>query len=229
MYKITIPHKTNFRVSDSVKSDTGVTIPVIEGILSESEVVSPNGYRYRKSFWPKVLSEPYVKDMIRNRECLGTVEHPESDSDYLKTPYTSASHVVLSVVLDHGNPRGKFGLLNNKLGNDIKALIEVGVPVGVSTRGLGEESRDEISSYIDENQYALITWDIVKSPNFENLRLNQVSDSLIQNPLFSELSQAFSLRDSRSTDYDSVKLAADLTKLTSELQNILTKLKPLQF
>lgn len=220
--KIVIPHKTLFRVSDSLDAQ-GQKIPTITGILSESEVVSPNGYRYRKDFWPAVLSQPYVKEMISSRSCLGCIEHPEDDNEYLRTPYEKASHVVLSVVLKNGNPVGTFGLLNNSKGNAIKALVDLGVPVGVSTRGMGEEKRDNISAYIDETQYALITWDIVNNPNFSNLKMMQVTDSIVNNPVFEELKQAYQLRDSVCTAYRSDFLEKDMVAMISDLRDIFKK------
>lgn len=220
MYKIQTNHRTNLRVCDSIISNEGITIPVIAGICSETDVVSPNGYRYKSSFWHKVLSQSYVKDMISNRTSLGTIEHPEDDNAYMKTPYEMASHVVLSVELKGNNPYAKFGILNNTKGNSIKALVDLNVPVGVSTRGLGDTLQDEISPYIDEDNYAFITWDVVNNPNFGDLSLVKVTDSLRNTSLFKELVEAYSLRDSVDEHYSTSFLLSEIDKMQSCLTSM---------
>lgn len=207
-------HKTRLRVCDSEIDISGNRIPIVEGELSDVDVVSPNGYRYKRGFWDKVLSQPCVKEMIANRECLGMIEHPEKDEEYMKTPYDKASHVVLSVTVNNGVPYGRFGLLNNPRGNDIKALVDVGVPIGVSTRGLGDILSDSISEYVDDENYGLITWDFTTRPNFPKY-MNPVSDSLRESPLYREFVQMRQLVDSNPSD---VRYDNDLKKMVKEMR-----------
>lgn len=224
MYKIQTIHSSLMRVCDSMKTPEGVTIPIIGGITSLSDVVSGNGYRYKGTFWPKVLSQKYVKDMIAARTSLGTIEHPEKDEDYMRTPYLVASHVVIDAVLNGNNPDCKFALFNNEYGNCIKALVDVKVPVKVSTRGLGDTLKDSISPYIDEDNYGLITWDIVNNPNFEDISLQRVSDSVRSDSVFKELVEAYSLRDSVNTDYDRLLLLQDINRACDHLKAIKDRL-----
>lgn len=220
--QINLATKTVFRVCDSIVDNNGNKVPVVEGELSTVDEVSPNGYRYRRGFWNKVLAEDYVKDMILGRECLGTIEHPEEDDEYLKTSYENASHVVLSVVVNKsGNPVGKFGLLNNNKGNSIKALVDLGVPIGVSTRGFGEILEDDISKYISENNYALITWDFTKNPNFPK-KMKAISDSLMSSPIFKEYCEVRKVVD--STPYKS-PFEGEAKKLLCEIKDRISKIE----
>lgn len=222
--QIYLPCKTVFRVCDSVVDNNGTQVPIVEGELSSVDEVSPNGYRYRKGFWNKVLAEDYVKDMILGRECLGTIEHPESDDEYLKTSYENASHVVFSVVVNKaGNPVGRFGLLNNNKGNSIKALIDLGVPIGVSTRGFGEILEDEVSKFVSENNYALITWDFTKNPNFPK-KMKAISDSLLSSPSFREYCEMRKVID--STPYKS-PLSLEAKRLLFDIKDRLSRLENL--
>ena len=215
------------RVCDSVVLDSGVTMPVIMGQVSEVEVMSQNGYYYKNDFWRKILNEPCVADAIKNRDMLGMIEHPENDDDYLKTPYDRASHVVLKAWCDdYGNPFAQFGLLNNEQGNNIKALIEVGHRTGVSSRGLGEMANDEKGQYVTDDNYMFITWDIVRNPNFADLKLEKVTDSLRTSPIFKELVQMNHLKDSADEHYSESSLVRNmnaaidaLTKIREELMN----------
>lgn len=223
--KVITTRLSPFRICDSVKLDNGVTIPIIQGQVSQVGIISQNGYRYREGFWNKVLSNPRVSDALSSRSMLGMIEHPTDDDDYLATPYDKASHVVLKAWVDSaGNPYAHLGLLNNEQGNNLKALAEVGVPIGVSTRGLGSSAHDDVSEYIDEDNYMLLTWDCVKSPNFPDLTMTKVSDSIKSSSLFKEMVGACHLRDSVDDHYSSANLEREVNAIRDELQNTLQRL-----
>ena len=142
---------------------------------------------------------------------------PEDDSEYLKTPYEKASHIILEATVDaQGNPWGKFGILNNQHGNTLKALLDVGHMPGVSTRGLGDTAKDDKSVYIPDENYALITWDIVRNPNFASLKMEKISDSVKTSPVFKELVEMYHLRDSYQ---DVPNLESDMKLAISSMKN----------
>ena len=221
MLKLQSIQPSILRVCDSRKLDSGVTIPCIVGQVSSEEVVSQNGYRYRKGFWKKVLNSTSVISAINNRDMLGMIEHPSDDDAFLKTPYDGASHIVLKAWCDAktGNPYAEFGILNSQKGNELKALLEVGHKPGVSTRGMGNYGTDGVSQYVDEDGYVLLTWDIVRSPNFADLKMDKVTDSLMRNPLFSEITGMNQLRDSADEHYDRSKLIKELSSAITALTN----------
>ena len=222
MLKLQSVQPSILRVCDSVKLDSGATIQCVTGQVSSEEIVSQNGYRYRKGFWKKVLDSTPVISAIENRDMFGMIEHPLDDDAFLKTPYDGASHIVMKAWCDAktGNPYAKFGILNNKNGNDLKALLEVGHKPGVSTRGMGNYGNDGVSQYVDEDGYVFLTWDIVRSPNFADLKMEKVTDSLMRNPLFAELSGMNQLRDSADEHYDRSKLVEEMSKAIGALTNV---------
>lgn len=227
MLKIQTVQRSDMRVCDSVVLDNGTRCPIITGQVSQVGVISQNGYRYDKGFW-NILNQEFIQDAIANREVLGMVEHPIDDEEYLKTPYEKASHVVLDCWVDSdGNPFAKFGLLNNPHGNSIKALIDIGHKPGVSTRGMGEILKDSVSQYVSPDGYAFITWDIVRCPNFQTLKMDRVSDSLKNSSGFKELVQMYHLRDSVDESYNREKLLSDMSSLMTELGNKMNMFKNL--
>lgn len=224
MFKVHSVKKSQFRICDAVVGTDGTKIPCIVGQVGQVDEVSQNGYRYKKGFWDAILARPEVKDKIEHREMLGTIEHPISDEAYLKTPYDQASHVVVKAWTQDGNPYAVLGLLNNEKGNQIKALLEVGHNPGVSTRGLGSFADDAVSQYIVEDDYVLLGWDIVTSPNFADLKMEKVSDSLQTSSLFKELVGMNALRDSSYINYNRQSLLKDIKSLATELSNKLSLL-----
>lgn len=226
--KLSSAYKSVFRIADSVIMDNGTVVPCIQGQLSEVDVISQNGYRYRRGFWDKVINNDVVQDRIKSRDMLGMIEHPIEDDAYMKTPYELASHVILKAwVDDSGNPWGQFGLLNNPHGNALKALVDIGHQPGVSTRGMGDILQDSVSQYVTDDNYMLLTWDCVRNPNFATLKMERVSDSLRQSPVYNELLQMYHLRDSVDEHYDAKKLANEISGAISDIQQKLTSLQNL--
>lgn len=222
--KIQSVRKSKFKICDSI-SQNGVTIPCISGQVGQVDVISQNGYRYRSNFWNKVLSDSVIQQVINNRDMLGMIEHPIDDDEYLKTPYEKASHIVIKAWTDNNNPFAILGLLNNEFGNKIKALIDVGHHPGVSTRGLGSYDQDATSQFVSEENYMLLTWDIVVSPNFADLKMAPVTDSLTSSPLFKELCQMHQLKDSADEHYSVESLLRDMDSAISTLRNLQERAK----
>lgn len=225
MLKIQTVNQANFRITDSIQLDSGVKIPVIMGQCSQVDLVSGNGYRYKNGFWDKILDHEQVQTAIKNRDMLGMVEHPEDDNDFMKTPYEGASHMILDAWNERGNPFAKIGLLNNSRGNDIKALVDLGHKPGVSTRGLGSFGEDSTSKFVDQDNYMFLTWDIVRSPNFADMRMDKVTDSLMKSPIFKEMKEMYHLRDSVDEAYSSANLTKDIATAFEALTRIQNHLK----
>lgn len=225
MDKIQTTILSTMRICDSVITNAeGVKFPTVRGPVSAADVISEKGYRYRRGFWENVLARDYVKDSINSRKMLGMIEHPISDEEYLSTPYETASHLVIATEIVDSVPYGTFALLNNSHGNAIKALADLYVPIGVSTRGLGDMIQDSVSPYVDETNYGLITWDFTRNPNFKTLAMQKVTDSLRSNPQYQELIQAYGLRDSAEEHYSKERLIKDISKMLGELSNLIGKL-----
>lgn len=217
LQKIITSTTSKFRVCDSYRDASGNKIPMIYGPLSFEETGSFKGYRYREGFWQHVLSNAAVRDKIESHTMLGMIEHPIDDDEYLSTPYDKASHVVYDVQIKKGTPYGTLALINNVHGNCIKALVDLNVPIGVSTRGCGDILQDSVSTYVDEQNYALITWDITRKPNLEQAVCTRLSDSALGSPLFKELVSSYQLRDSADTHYNRNRLNSDISRLVEEL------------
>lgn len=205
--KIQTTYATKMRIADAATTPSGVRIPCITGQVGQVGVVSRNGYRYKEDFWRKVLGRESVRSRIEKHQVIGTIEHPKDDDNYLMTDYEQASHIILKAwVDDAGNPHAVFGLLNNPKGNALKALVDVGFTPGVSTRGLGDFDQDNISKFVKDEGYEFITWDSVKDPNFQELVMDPISDSLRQTRAFRELVDMHALNDSAATDYSKERL-----------------------
>ena len=224
IHKVQSIHRNLFKVADSARLDNGVVIPCIVGQAGQVDVVSQNGYRYKRGFWDKVLGDSLIQDAIKNRDILGMIEHPTDDDEYLKTPYDKASHVIMKAWVQDGNPFATFGLLNNERGNQIKALIDVGHRPGVSTRGLGNYDRDNISQFVTDEGYVFLGWDLVRNPNFGDLKMDKVTDSLMKSPIFRELCEMHHLKDSADDHYNHDNLIRNIDDAIDALNRLKSSL-----
>lgn len=221
MQKAQLTSRSLFRVIDSTEvASDGTRIPIIRGAASHTDVKSQKGYRYRDGFWKQVIGDSALQERISGRDMLGMIEHPTKDEEYMRTPLNKASHIVLRAWMDDasGDPYIDCGLLNNEDGNAIKALVDVGFRPGCSTRGLGDFKQDSVSQYLDPNGFVVLTWDIVRSPNFADIKLEKVSDSLMGSPLFKEAMQMYQLRDSVDDAYNHDRLKSDISSAIRALR-----------
>jgi hypothetical protein len=132
---------------------------VLKGILQKADTLNQNGRIY-----PRVILEREVRNyqkFIRERRSLGEADHPDSSVVELK----NVSHLVTEARMDDdGVVRGSIEILDTPAGKIIQNLIEAGVTLGISSRGVGS-TRSEGDRQIVQDDFQLICWDIVSEPS----------------------------------------------------------------
>jgi len=132
--------------------------PMVEGILATAEVKNGNGRYYSKDLWDREIDK-YMASVNENR-AVGELDHPESSVINLK----NVSHNIKDIWWDGDSVMGKIEILPTPSGNILKALIESGITVGVSSRGMGSlEERDGVLEVQDD--FELLCWDFVSTPS----------------------------------------------------------------
>ena len=143
-------------LSEGKLSDRGN--PMVEGILATAEVKNGNGRYYAKDLWEREIDK-YMGSVKENR-ALGELDHPESSVINLK----NVSHNIKDMWWDGDNVMGKIEILPTPSGNILKALIDSGVTVGVSSRGMGSlQERNGVLEVQDD--FELLCWDFVSTPS----------------------------------------------------------------
>jgi hypothetical protein len=132
---------------------------VIEGTFQRADEENNN-----KRIYPKSLLEREMKKLgpaIAERRLMGELDHPQHDSIKLN----NVSHLITNLRLENKEVVGRAEILNTPAGKVAKALIEGGVKVGISSRGLGTLSEDENGKRIVNEDFQLVTWDLVADPS----------------------------------------------------------------
>ena len=132
--------------------------PLVEGILATCEVENGNGRYYSKDLWEREIDK-YMQLIQKNR-ATGELDHPESQVINLK----NVSHNIKDINWDGKNIMGTIEILPTPSGNILKALIDSGITVGVSSRGMGSlEQKGDLMEVQDD--FELLCWDFVSTPS----------------------------------------------------------------
>ena len=132
--------------------------PVVEGILATCEIKNGNGRYYPKELWEREMEK--YQELIDQHRALGELDHPESSVVNLK----NVSHNILDAKFNGDDVIGKVEILPTPSGNILKALLDNGIMVGVSSRGMGSlEQNGEIMEVQDD--FELLCWDFVSTPS----------------------------------------------------------------
>lgn len=146
--------------------------PIVTGPLATAEQKNGNGRFYSKELWDRELNK-YL-ELVKNRRAMGELDHPESQIINLK----NVSHIVTNFWWDGNDVIGDIEILPTPSGNTLKALIENGVTVGVSSRGMG--SLEENQGVLEvQDDFELLCWDFVSTPSNQN-SLMELKESLTE-------------------------------------------------
>lgn len=131
----------------------------VRGIFQRADEENNNGRIYPS----KVLSNQLTKlqPMIEERRLCGELDHPQNDTVKL----SNASHIITKLEMRGKEVIGEAEILNTPAGKVAQALIEGGVKIGISSRGMGtlSESSDG-KRYVNED-FKLVTFDLVADPS----------------------------------------------------------------
>lgn len=129
----------------------------IEGPFIQAEAENKNKRRYSTELCEREVKR-FNEEKISQNRALGELDHPPTPQINLDR----VSHKIDSLVMEGKIGMGSAKLLDTPMGKIAKTLIEAGIMLGVSTRGVG--TIDEESGYVNKD-FQLITVDIVSDPS----------------------------------------------------------------
>lgn len=131
---------------------------ILKGILQKADTLNQNGRIY-----PHPILEREVRNyqkFIKENRALGELDHPDTSVVELK----NVSHIIREAWLDGNVVYGSVELLNTPSGKILQSLVESGVKLGISSRGVGS-TRKQGDSQIVQDDFQLICWDFVSEPS----------------------------------------------------------------
>ena len=131
---------------------------ILSGIMQKADAVNGNGRIYpRKTLAREV--DNYQK-LVKENRALGELDHPEDSVINLR----NASHMVTEVWWNGDDVMGKAKVLDTPSGQILRSLVDSGVTLGISSRGMGSVSEGNGQTMV-EDDFQLICFDFVSEPS----------------------------------------------------------------
>jgi len=153
-------------------SKTGEKNTFIEGIFMQTEAKNRNGRMYPKKIMEGAVNK-YVEEQVSKGRAVGELNHPNGPTINLD----KVSHRITNLKFEGNDVVGKALVLNTPMGKIVKGLMEGGVQLGVSSRGMGSiENKNSMSVVKDD--FHLATIDIVQDPSAHNAFVNGIMEGV---------------------------------------------------
>lgn len=144
----------------------------IEGIFMQAEGKNRNGRVYTREVLTAAVDR-YNNEQVMTGRAVGELNHPEGPSINLD----KVSHRITELKWDGNNVIGKALVLDTPMGQIVKGLVEGGVQLGVSSRGMGSLENRNGASYVKDD-FMLSTVDIVQDPSAPNAFVNGIMEGV---------------------------------------------------
>ena len=133
----------------------------IEGVFLQGNIKNRNGRMYPVETLAREVNR-YNEAFVGKGRALGELGHPDGPTVNLDR----VSHKITSLVQEGDNFRGKAQLLNTPMGKIASSLLDEGVMLGVSSRGVGSLREDRDGCKVVGEDFMLATAaDIVADPS----------------------------------------------------------------
>ncbi len=132
----------------------------IEGVFLQAELKNKNGRMYPFKTLQREVAK-YDENFITKGRALGELGHPEGPSINLDR----VSHKIESLREDGNNFIGRAKILDTPNGKIAKSLLDEGVSLGVSSRGMGSLRKEDGCNIVEDDFMLATAADIVADPS----------------------------------------------------------------
>jgi len=145
---------------------------VIEGIFMQADSKNRNGRIYPRTVMEQAVNK-YVTEQVSKGRAVGELNHPEGPTINLD----KVSHKITELRWEGSNVVGKAQILNTPMGRIVEGLMDGGVQLGVSSRGMGSLVSKGGVNYVGKD-FQLATVDIVQDPSAPEAFVNGIMEGV---------------------------------------------------
>jgi hypothetical protein len=145
---------------------------VIEGIFMQADQKNRNGRVYPMDTMKSAVDK-YMVEQVSKGRAVGELNHPEGPTINLD----KVSHKITDLRWEGNNVVGKALILDTPMGQIVKGLMEGGVQLGVSSRGMGSLANKNGVNVVN-NDFVLATVDIVQDPSAPEAFVNGIMEGV---------------------------------------------------
>jgi|TARA_Y100000034_G_C6789317_1_gene353284 hypothetical protein len=131
---------------------------MLSGMMQMAETQNGNGRVYPQKILEREVQN--YKKLVQDNRALGELDHPEESIINLR----NVSHQITDIWMDENKVMGKMKVLDTPSGNILRSLVDSGVSIGISSRGLGSVT-ENAGKTIVEDDFQLICFDMVSEPS----------------------------------------------------------------
>ena len=189
----------------------------IEGVFLQGNIKNRNGRMYPVETLAREVNR-YNEAFVGKGRALGELGHPDGPTVNLDR----VSHKITSLVQEGDNFRGKAQLLNTPMGKIASSLLDEGVMLGVSSRGVGSLREDRNGCKVVGEDFMLATAaDIVADPSAPDAFVDGIMEGknwvwdggvLREQQAAKTYKQINTLASSRQLQENKIKLFSDFLK-----------------
>ena len=149
----------------------GKKLLYIEGVFLQSELKNRNGRMYPFSVLDREVKR-YNEEYVKSKRALGELGHPDGPTINLDR----VSHRITDLRAEGNNFIGKAQILDTPMGNIAKNLLDEGVQLGVSSRGMGSIQKSEDCNVVADDFMLTTAADIVADPSAPDAFVNGIME-----------------------------------------------------
>ena len=158
---------------------------LVNGVLQRADAKNQNGRVYPEDILKREANK-YMDNFVKQRRAMGELDHPESSGVNLK----NVSHNIVDMGWDGKDLVGTVEILPTPSGNILRDLLQSGILLGISSRGLGSVKKDmREGADVVQDDFDLIAFDFVSNPSTQGAfmypqgKINEsVDQKIIINP-----------------------------------------------
>jgi len=131
---------------------------MLSGMMQMAETQNGNGRIYPQKILEREVRN--YKKLVDDNRALGELDHPEESVINLR----NVSHQITDIWMEENKVMGKMKVLDTPSGGILRSLVDSGVSIGISSRGLGSVSESSGQTIV-EDDFQLICFDMVSEPS----------------------------------------------------------------
>ena len=153
------------------EESNGKKLLYIEGVFLQADLKNRNGRVYPFGVLEREVGR-YNEQYVSAGRALGELGHPDGPTVNLDR----VSHKIVSLKAEGTNFIGKAQILNTPMGSIAKSLLESGVKLGVSSRGMGSIEEKNGANYVRDDFMLTTAADIVADPSAPDAFVNGIME-----------------------------------------------------
>jgi hypothetical protein len=150
-------------ISLKLEEDKGTGRVRVRGEFARADLPTENRRVYGRGLWEREIGR--MNKSVSERKVMGELDHPADG----RTQLSRVSHIITGLELGQdGLVVGEAEILDTDRGRNLKALLQSGARIGVSSRGYGSVKSDDKGNDVVQEDYRLLTFDFVADPADSN-------------------------------------------------------------